>query len=276
MKRKKKIGIDVMHGMADEILASSKPNYFSCVVTSPPYNTGQDYGPDFNDNKKFDDYLRSLDGMFYSVFKVLRPDGLFFLNIGNCHSDGMGFLKAHVIASRVCKIGFKQVEEIVWLKSITVPNGDGKLHSMGHFTPVKGKRLNPLFEYIFVFAKTDKYKFNREALYVPYADKSNVGRYAKTDGRCIGDVWFIAYPTIGQTKKKKYPAQFPVELAKRCIKLSPPGPVLDPMCGGGATGVAAMQLKRPVVLIDQNEAAVKISKKRLESYRKKMLKKQRA
>ena len=269
-KRKKKIGMDVIHGRAGETLAHAKPNYFTCVVTSPPYNTGQNYGKNYNDKKSFDDYLNDLDETLYSIYRVMSQTGLFFLNVGNSHSDNMGFLKSHVVAGRACKLGFKQVEEIIWVKAITIPGEDGEPRSIGHFTPVRGRRLNPLFEYIFVFAKSDDYILNREALNVPYADKSNIGRYSDEDGRCGGDVWYMPYKTVGQKVKKPYPAEFPVELPKRCIKLTGDGPVLDPMCGGGATGIAAMQLKREVLLIDQNKRAVRVTTKRMEKFRKKL------
>ncbi len=268
-RTRKKIGMDVIHGRCGEVLAHAKPNYFKCVVTSPPYNTGQNYGPDYDDRLSFENYLNELDEMLYAVYRVMAPDGLFFLNMGNSHSDDMGFLKSHVIAGRACKLGFKQVEEIIWIKSITVEI-DGELQSVGHFTPVRGDRLNPMFEYIFVLSKTDDYEFNRENLFVPYADKSNIGRYSDKDGRCIGDTWYIPYRTTGQKTKKPYPAQFPVELPYRCIKLAGEGPVLDPMCGGGAVGIAAMKLKQEVLLIDQSKKAVRVTKRRMEKFKQKL------
>lgn len=55
-------------------------------------------------------------------------------------------------------------------------------------------------------------------------------------------------------KNKGHPAVFPVALPAFFIKLlSPPsGLVVDPFAGSGTTGIAAMQLGRDCVLIDNN------------------------
>lgn len=261
-------------GDCSELLSKAKSNYFGCVVTSPPYNVGKDYGEYYDDKKPLDAYLEGLDEMFYAVFRVLRPDGLFFLNIGNSHSDDLGPIKAHMVMGRALKMGFKSVDEVIWVKSITVPDENGGLRSIGHFTPVRGDRLNPMFEYVFIFAKNENYTFRREKLYVPYADKSNIGRYSETDGRCIGDVWFVAYKTTGKVRKKNHPTEFPVELVKKCIRLTK-GPVLDPMCGGGAAGEAALRLGREFVGIEFNPEYADSAKERLDTLRRRILRKRK-
>lgn len=268
-KRKKKPPkFQLKVGDCVEELSKAKSNYFSCVVTSPPYNVGKDYGNGFNDNQDPNEYLQGLEAMFYEVYRVMRSDGLFFLNVGNSHrkKDKLGILKAHLIAGKAIQCGFTGLEEIIWCKSISIQDKKTKeWESKGQFTPVKGKhRLNSLYEYVFVFAKDPEQAiFRREKLYIPYADKNNVGRYSDTDGRCIGDLWFLPYETTGATKKKSHPAEFPSELPKRCIKLTAPGPVLDPYMGGGSTGEAALRLGREFAGIDQNDDYVAIARKRL-------------
>ena len=53
-----------------------------------------------------------------------------------------------------------------------------------------------------------------------------------------------------------HPAPFPVELARRCIRLStwPGEVVLDPFAGTGTTLVAARQLGRRAIGIEASEA----------------------
>lgn len=271
MKTKPIPTFTVKEGDCASVLSSAKPNYFGCVVTSPPYNVGRDYGNGFNDKKPFEEYLTSLENSFLSIYRVLRSDGLFFMNIGNSHSDAPKGNKAHAVSARAQKMGFKLVGTIVWVKSITITDKEGNTRSHGHFTPIKGKRLNSTHEFVFVFAKSDDYVFKRESLNVPYADKSNIGRYSDKDGRCIGDTWFIPYPTKGKTRKKGHPVEFPPELPRRCIKLTD-GPVLDPFAGGGATGVAALKLGREVTLVEQNPEFCQSAKDRLDALRKKILK----
>jgi hypothetical protein len=112
----------------------------------------------------------------------------------------------------------------------------------GHYTPSgRDRRLNNIFEYIFVFVKDkEKYNINPRAIGIPYADKSNIGRYAESDLRDAGNVWFIPYSrTTGATIKKGHDAPFPIELPYRCIKLADAQSVLDPFAGAGTTLAAA-------------------------------------
>ena len=61
---------------------------------------------------------------------------------------------------------------------------------------------------------------NRLAIGVPYADKSNIGRYAAKDLKCGGNVWYIDYDTINHKEEKLHNDRFPLELPTRCLKLS--------------------------------------------------------
>jgi site-specific DNA-methyltransferase (adenine-specific) len=77
---------------------------------------------------------------------------------------------------------------------------------------------------------------------VPDADKSNIKRWAHTNGgdkRCRGNNWFVPYQTIrSRDEQRPHPATFPVELAEWCIRL--PGLiVMDPFLGIGNAAVAA-------------------------------------
>ena len=71
----------LLAGNAATLLAKGKPNYFSAVVTSPPYNIGKDYGNDYKDDLPMDQYLSMLEATFLEIWRVMKPDGLFFLNI---------------------------------------------------------------------------------------------------------------------------------------------------------------------------------------------------
>jgi len=92
-----------------------------------------------------------------------------------------------------------------------------------------------------------------------YGD-SRCGR-AHPNGRNPGDVWSI--PT--RPYRGPHFAAFPPELPSRCIKAGckPGGMVLDPFCGTGTTGLAALALGRRFTGIDLNPAFAALAADRL-------------
>jgi hypothetical protein len=168
-------------------------------------------------------------------FRVLSPSGLFFLNIGDAAQD-------QGVSERVVQLavesGFHRLQTIIWIKSFL-----GK----GHYTPSGGdRRLNNLWENIFVLVKDrKKYRMNPKAIGIPYADKSNIGRYADEDLRDAGNIWLVPYlKTTGATIKKGHEAPFPIELPFKCIKLAGGEKVLDPFVGTGSTLAASRLLNK--------------------------------
>ena len=75
------------------------------------------------------------------------------------------------------------------------------------------------------------------------------------------DVYFISR---SEKNKRKYPTQKPIKLLERIIKSScpPDGWVLDPFCGSGTTGVAAVQNDREFVGIDLSKHYTNIATRR--------------
>ena len=222
---------------SSEEMKEVKAGSVDVAVTSPPYNIGKTYRGDdgkvHRDNLPRGKYLDLLERVFAQVHKALAADGLFFLNLGETsRTQGL----AEKVVQRAVRAGFKRVQTVIWVKSIF-----GK----GHYSPSGGRRrLNHLWEYIYILAKGKEYRFDPLAIGVPYADKSNVGRYAEKDLRDPGNVWFIPYRvTTGHTRKKGHEAVFPVELPWRCIKLVPGARlVLDPFAGTCSTLAAARSL----------------------------------
>jgi site-specific DNA-methyltransferase (adenine-specific) len=219
-----------------------------CIVTSPPYFTGQLYETQY---ANYYEYLEYLDGTWKECHRVLAKDGLMFVNVGN-NSESQ--FKAHDIAERICDIGFHFVQTVIWVKN--------------HMSPVQGsKHLNFLFEYIFIFSKSKKYSLNRLAIGIPYKDKSNIGRWkiAKQDLKCRGDVWFINYETVQRHEEKMHDAVFPQELPELCIRLAtkePEDTVLDPFLGSGTTLKAAMNLNRNSIGYEINPNYLEIIRKK--------------
>ncbi len=207
------------------------------IVTSPPYNRGKVYSGDnrdtYNDRLSEAEYLEFMGRVFAECHRVMREDGLFFLNIGDAARD-QG--KSERVVTEAVRAGFLRIQTIIWIKSIL---------GRGHYTPSgKNRRLNNCWEYIYMLAKTRRYRLDPKAIGIPYADKSNIGRYGDTDLRDAGNVWLIPYSkTTGHTVKKGHEAPFPIELPYRCIKVVPGARrVLDPFGGIMSTLAAARAL----------------------------------
>src|SRR5438445_9585997 len=154
------------------------------------------------------------------VKRVLKPNGSFFLNIGGIPSNP---LLAHGLVVELGAL-FTLQNTFHWVKSITVETRNKEILSVGHFKPINSRRfVNDCHEFIFHLTKTGRTPLDRLSLGVPYADKSNIRRWAHTKGRdlrCRGNNWFIPYKTIvSRSKERPHPATFPVELAINCIKI---------------------------------------------------------
>jgi site-specific DNA-methyltransferase (adenine-specific) len=218
------------------------------IVTSPPYNINKEYGS-YRDNKERRDYLDWLYEVAQLSYLILKDNGSFFLNIGGTPSYPM--LPFEVI-EKFKKAGYQLQNTIHWIKSISFEKTDvGKNngirdYSIGHFKPIVSYRyLTDIHEYIFHFTKEGNVKLNKRAIGVPYQDKTNIGRWksATQDKRDRGNVWFIPYPTIQESRH--HPAVFPEKLPYLCIKMHGVKPdmlVYDPFMGIGTTALACIKL----------------------------------
>ena len=115
--------------------------------------------------------------------------------------------------------------------------------------PLNSRRyVTDCHEFVFHLTKTGGTPVDRLSIGVPYADKSNIKRWAHTNGsdkRCRGNNWFVPYKTIrNREEQRPHPATFPVELAAQCLRLHGCGTgtvVMDPFLGIGHSALAAKQ-----------------------------------
>ena len=232
------LGKQTVYFKSSENMEELEDNSIDLIVTSPPYNRGKTYSSDFgefhNDKMDEEEYLDFLTEVWRECYRVAKDSAIFFLNIGDSAND-QG--KSERVAKAAEKASWIRLQDIVWIKSIL-----GK----GHFTPSGGsRRLNNIWEHVYLFVKDKKkYQINPKAIGIPYADKSNIGRYSESDLRDAGNVWLIGYEkTTGATIKKGHEAPFPIGLPYRCIKLVPNvKKVLDPFGGTCSTLAACHKL----------------------------------
>lgn len=145
------INADVLIG-----LAMLPDRSINSVITSPPYYRVRDYGVDGQWGLEKDPlmYLDRLGKMMDQVHRVLRDDGIAWINLGDCIMDGgwYGFPEAFFHNCR--KAGWISVSKPIWWKRNAMPSS----------TKI---RLAPRYENIYGFAKKPGYYFNLDPIRVP-------------------------------------------------------------------------------------------------------------
>jgi site-specific DNA-methyltransferase (adenine-specific) len=100
---------------------------------------------------------------------------------------------------------------------------------------------------------------------VPYLAPGLVGPEKAARGKLPTDVWWHTIVPTNGSEKTGYPTQKPLGVLRRVLQPSSrPGDwVLDFFAGSGTTGVAAAELGRRFVLVDENPDAVQVMRRRL-------------
>ena len=269
----------IICGDVREELRKLPANSVQCVVTSPPYWGVRDYGVagQIGAEPVLTDYVNTLVEVFREVRRVLRPDGTFWLNIGNTYSSGgrtwrdddaknkgrgMSYrpptpegLKpkdligvAWMVAMGLQLDGWYLRNDIIWNKPNCQPES------------VKD-RLTVSHEYLFMFSKEERYWFDQEAI-----------RESRKDGTGFKNrrsVWSINTEAYAEA----HFAVFPTELVRPCILAgSRPGDiVLDPFFGAGTVGLVATELGRRCVGIELNEDYVAMARRRISAVQMSLL-----
>jgi site-specific DNA-methyltransferase (adenine-specific) len=239
------------------------------IVTSPPYNIRKEYSQ-YDDNKPRESYLDWMELIAKECRNIMTDNSSFFLNVGGKPSD---MWIPFDIAQRFRK-HFLLQNVIHWVKSISISKEDIGNYpkitddiSVGHYKPVNSPRyLNNCHEYIFHFTINCDIKLEKNAIGVPYQDKTNIGRWknAISDLRPRGNTWFIPYETI--QKSRPHPTVFPVKLPEMCLKLHGIEKVslaMDPFMGIGSTAIACKKLKVDFLGFEIDKNYVDIANKNL-------------
>lgn len=261
--------IKIHHGDCLTGLRELPSECVDVVVTSPPYNLGISYGA-YDDTSPREAFLTWCGEWASEVFRVLREDGSFFLNVGGAPSNPL--LPHQLLLALTTPELFRLQNTFHWIKSISIETRDSKTISAGHFKPINSKRyVNDCHEYVFHLTKSGSVALDRRAAGVPYADKSNIKRWKHTGGsdqRCRGNTWFIPYETIQSRKDERpHPASFPIALVEQCVTIHGQGEdtiLLDPFLGIGSSALAAQKLKiASFIGFEIDEDYVQIARERL-------------
>jgi len=119
---------------------------------------------------------------------------------------------------------------------------------------------------ILLYVKDNEhYTFNVDDIErIPYMAPGLVGEEKAARGKLPTDTWWHTIVSPTGKEKTGYPTQKPLGILRRVILASskPGDLVLDFFAGSGTTGVAALELGRRVLLVDNNQEAIEVMKHR--------------
>lgn len=232
------------------------------AFADPPFNIGYQYDV-YNDRKDANIYLEWSRDWISGVHQVLKPNGAFWLAIGDEYAAELKVLSQ--------EIGFHCRSWVVWYYTFGV-----------HCT----KKFSRSHAHIFHFVKNEKnYQFHAKEIVVPSARQTvyKDARAAK-GGRMPDDTWILRpqdlpegfspnedtwyFPRVAGTFKERegfHGCQMPEQLLGRIIKVasSPDDLVLDPFSGSSTTLTVAKKLGRQFIGFDISEEYISRGLKRL-------------
>jgi site-specific DNA-methyltransferase (adenine-specific) len=217
------------------------------VFADPPFNIGYDYDV-YDDARDDDDYLKWCDRWIEQVVRALKPNGTFWLAIGDEYAAELKVLmqREHQLKCR---------SWVVWYYTFGVNCKNKFSRSHAH---------------IFHMLKdAQSFTFNTDQLRVPSARQLVYGdRRANPKGRLPDDTWILRpqdvpegfqanqdtwyFPRVAGTFKERagfHGCQMPEQLLGRIIRASSDEGevVLDPFAGSGTTLAVAKKLDRRYV-----------------------------
>ena len=252
-----------------DTMSRMEDNSIECVVTSPPYFGQRIYSS--NDDIGLEvtplQYIDSLMKVFGEVYRVLKPEGSVWVNIGDTYNGtkhgndnpkwkavntkdfkkekwdgcktkdliGIPWMFAFAMRDR---LGYYLRNDIIWNKPNALPE------------PVTD-RLVKSHEHIFLFTKSSKYYFDCDAI------QENACGGGKRSKR---DVW-----SVNTTPSNvSHSAMYPEALITPCVLAGCPenGIVYDMFMGSGTTGIVALKCKRNFIGSELNPEYAKIARQR--------------
>lgn len=263
----------IFHGDSMEVLSTIPDKSFQTCITSPPYWGLRDYGIHGQIGAEFDveKYIENIVIVFSEIKRVLRDDGILWLNIGDSYTSGgrtwrdadsknagraMSYrpptpngLKPKDLIGVPWKMAFALQADGWYLRSDIIWNKPNCQPESVKDRPTRSH------EYIFMLTKNERYYYDSEGIKELSADGVN-----KKNRR---SVWNINTEGF----KGAHFAVFPTELVKTCLLASTKigDEIIDPFFGSGTVGVVCQQFQRTFTGIELNNEYCNIAKRRLAS-----------
>ena len=251
------IGTNILSGDCLEKLKEFPNSSVDLIITSPPY---ADQRKNTYGGIKPEKYVSWFLPIAAELFRVLKNDGTFILNIKEKVQNGERSTYVLELILEMKRQGWLWTEEFIWHKKNCYP---GKWPN----------RFRDAWERLLQFNKAKKFNMYQEAVMVPMGDwaKNRLKNLSEVDkirdnskvgsgfGKNISN-WLerdMAYPTnvlhlATECGNKNHSAAFPESLPEWFIKLFTQeyDTVLDPFMGSGTTVFVANRMNRNAIGID--------------------------
>jgi DNA modification methylase len=255
----------LVQGDAAMVMQNIEDESIDCIVTTPPYWRRRSQGTESIKAETMEEFINELLQTMAEAWRVLKPQGSLWINMGDDTTDGfVQGLPWRVIISMIDQQGWRLVNEVVWNKTTTSPQG-----SQDH--------LRKVHEFLFHLVKNDDFYYNDEELRHTYAlivrnDSKSRKKPAKVKeqylqpegghGMVPGDVWTIGVQRSGIAHYCVAPdTLYRLPLVATCPRN---GIVLDPYCGTGTTCKIAYEMNLRSIGIDINSDYIKKAKASIE------------
>ncbi len=260
------------HGDALDILRRQRADSVSLVLTSPPFALRRQkaYG-----NVDASEYVEWLWPFAEEIFRILRPDGSFVLDLGGGWNPGSGTrsLYQYEVLLRLCK-RFHLAQDFYWYNR-------SKLPTPAEWVTIRRTRVKDAVHTIWWLSKTEEPQADNRRVLRPYSrsmrrllrngyepalrpSQHEIGPHFRRDNggaippnlldipnTCSNDDYIRRCRAAGLPV---HPARFPAALPEFFIRfLTEPGQlVLDPFAGSNVTGLAAERLGRRWLSVEIN------------------------
>ncbi len=222
----------IYHGDCLEVLKEFPDESIDLVITSPPYNLGNNHHTGNKRHQAYNDDMREREYQEWQIkvlnelYRVLKPEGSLMYNHKNRIKKGRQITPYEWLL----KTPFVIKQEIVWF------NGSQNFDKT---------RFYPMTERVYWLAKSPKTKL------VNVINHHDV--FSRSEWKPVGT-------------KGKHTRAFPVQMVQDLASCFPDAQIiLDPFMGSGTTAVAALKLGKQYIGIELNPEYIEIAKRRLSS-----------
>ena len=263
----------IVHGEALEVLRTLAGGCAGLVYADPPFNTGAardrvatrvrvsangsrkgfagrtyesevERAPGYADH--FDDYIAWLRPRLVESRRILAQHGTLYLHVDPRESHYCKVLLDEIFG-RECFLN-----EVIWAYD---------------YGGRSARRWPAKHDVILVYVRdTREYTFNADEIdRVPYMAPQLQTPERAARGKLPTDVWWNTIVPTASRERTGYPTQKPLAILRRIVAASsrPGDLVVDWCAGSGTAGVAAAELGRRYLLIDERSDAVDVMTARL-------------
>ena len=232
----------ILQGDTLEHLGCLPDKSIDIIITSPPYNLGNNHHTGnkktqaYDDNLPEDEYQYNQKKVLAECFRVLKDTGSMFYNHKNRIKDGIMITPYEWLLQNYAYTDpafsnnqrFYIKQELVWF------NGSQNFDKI---------RFYPMTERVYWLTKSPKTKLFNAINHHDFFDKKD-------------------WPAVGSNGK--HTRAFPEKMVEDILKCFPDSlKVLDPYCGSGTTCLVAKRMGKDYLGIELNEEYVKIAEQRL-------------